>query len=306
MAATFTVVVPTFNRKELLPRTIRSAYQANWPAPEIIVVDDASSDGTAEAVESEFPHILCLRLERNSGPGVARNLGLQHASHPWVVLLDDDDLLLPGSLSKIAEHLSSCPNSEHYPCFQFSCSNGSLDQPFRVVRLEDYLQGRIIGDFVPVINHRLFRNAGLAYPSLRIGGEHLLWYDVARRFGIPTWNKCVAAASSDPRPRLCSSSSQLRTPAEYADLAARTLSIYGDAIWSTNPKRYWKYAVGAVIYYLLACDRKSAWMAVGRLKGTIRPAVGALVFAAGLLPTAFLRLLFRIYRTPLAATTRML
>jgi GalNAc5-diNAcBac-PP-undecaprenol beta-1,3-glucosyltransferase len=305
MATTFTLVIPTFNRKELLSRTIRSAYQANWPTPEIIVVDDASSDGTAETVEREFPHIRYLRLARNSGPGVARNLGLQHASHPWVLLIDDDDLLLPGSLSKIAEHLSSWPESEHHPCVQFPRSNGSIDQPFRIVRLEDYLQGRIIGDFVPVINRSLFQNASLAYPSLRIGGEHLLWYDVARRFGIPTWNGCVASIGSDPRPKLCSASSQLRNPAEYADLAARTLSIYGDAIWSTSPKRYSKYAFGSAIYYLLARDRKSAWMSARRLKRTVRPFVEALVFAAGLLPTAFLRWLFRIYRTR-AATTRTL
>ena len=302
MPATSTVVIPTFNRKQLVLETIRSVYETNWPELEVIVVDDASTDGTGAAIALRFPQVRYIRLERHGGPGIARNTGIHHASGAWIVLMDDDDKLRPDSLATIAEYIAAWPEAEMYPCVQFARSNGALDRPFRLVRLEDYLQGRVSGDFVPVINRDRFQKAGLSYPTLGVGGEHLLWFEIAKRYGIPTWNRCIALLGSEPRPKLCSTASQLARPKEYAELAMRTIDLFGDDIWSTKPRRYWKYAIGAVSYYLLALDRKAAIAAALSLKRGPGIATLALVAAAGSLPTWLLRLLFRAWRYPLTRT----
>jgi GalNAc5-diNAcBac-PP-undecaprenol beta-1,3-glucosyltransferase len=302
MPTTFTVAIPTFNRKSMVLETIRSAYETNWPELEVIAVDDASTDGTGAAIALAFPEVRYLRLERNSGPGMARNTGISHASGAWIVLMDDDDMLRPDSLATIAEHLAAWPEAEMYPCVQFAHGNGALDQPFRLVRLEDYSQGRVGGDFVPVINRARFKQAGLLYPILGIGGEHLLWFEIARRYGIPTWNRCIALLGSEPRAKLCSTASQLARPKEYAELAMRTIGLFGDDIWRAEPRRYWKYAIGAVSYYLLAADRKAAIAAALSLKRGPGIATLALVATAGSLPTWLLRLLFRAWRYPLRRT----
>lgn len=299
---TFTVVIPTFNREHLVLRTIRSVYQTNWPELEIIVVDDASTDGTSAAIIREFPQVRYLRLEQNSGPGVARNTGIRRASSAWIVLMDDDDLLQPDSLTALADHIAGWPTAENYPCLQFSRSNGELDQPFRLVHLQDYLQGRISGDFVPVINCVQFRKAGLSYPNLRIGGEHLLWFHIAKHYGIPTWRRCVAVLGPGRRVKLCSTASQLARPKEYAELARRTLDLFGEDIWNTSPQRYLKYALSATIYYLLAGDIQVAGAAAQPLKRRARTAILALITIAGLVPRPLLRLLFRAYRYPLEHT----
>jgi glycosyltransferase involved in cell wall biosynthesis len=94
------VVIPTRNRRELLLRSVASALGQEGVALEVIVVDDGSDDGTAEAVTG-----LCTRKVRlvrhrtNRGVSAARNAGIAHARAPWVAFLDDDDLWAPTKLA---------------------------------------------------------------------------------------------------------------------------------------------------------------------------------------------------------------
>jgi glycosyltransferase involved in cell wall biosynthesis len=90
------IIIPTFNRPQLLPRAVESA-RAPGTDVEIIVVDDASQDETA-AVCSQLVGIKYIRLERNQGVAGARNLEILASTAEFVAFLDDDDLRLPGSL----------------------------------------------------------------------------------------------------------------------------------------------------------------------------------------------------------------
>jgi glycosyltransferase involved in cell wall biosynthesis len=90
------LIIPTFDRPHLLPRAVESARRAGKDV-EIIVVDDASTDSTAD-VCAELPGIKYVRLERNQGVAGARNVGLLESRGDFIAFLDDDDLRLPGSL----------------------------------------------------------------------------------------------------------------------------------------------------------------------------------------------------------------
>jgi GT2 family glycosyltransferase len=95
------VVVATRNRREYLLRTL--AELGSLPErPPVVVVDNASSDGTAAAVASEFPRVEVLRLDRNQG-GHARNLGAGRLRTPLVAFSDDDSWWQPGALSRAGE-----------------------------------------------------------------------------------------------------------------------------------------------------------------------------------------------------------
>ena len=90
---TVSVVIPTYNRKQVLAKTLEALDGQTLDAGlfEVIVVDDGSSDGTGELVES-FQGGFDLRCERcqNGGLAAARNRGLALATHDVVVFLDDD------------------------------------------------------------------------------------------------------------------------------------------------------------------------------------------------------------------------
>ncbi len=95
------VVIPAYNRERMLRRALESVL-AQRPAPaEIVVVDDASTDGTA-AVAEELGAIV-VRHEQNAGEGAARNSAIAAATQPWIALLDSDDEWLPHHLASLWE-----------------------------------------------------------------------------------------------------------------------------------------------------------------------------------------------------------
>ncbi len=94
------VILPTYNRRRILPRTIASVMAQDEKDFELIVVDDCSKDDTAGYLVSlDDPRICVVRPAANVGTAGARNLGLQAATADIVALLDDDDAYLAQRLS---------------------------------------------------------------------------------------------------------------------------------------------------------------------------------------------------------------
>lgn len=102
------VVIPTHNRQHLVGRAIASAQAQTYPDIEILVVDDASTDGTFDVVKG-FPNVKYLRLPENGGGGVARNLGVAHSQGDYVAFLDSDDEWLPEKTAKQVAVLDANP-----------------------------------------------------------------------------------------------------------------------------------------------------------------------------------------------------
>lgn len=100
------VVIPVHDRRALVGRALRSVLGQLLPPLEIIVVDDGSSDGTADAVREEFPAVTVLGTDATRGVSHARNRGIDHASGEWIAFLDSDDEWLPDKLQRQVECLS--------------------------------------------------------------------------------------------------------------------------------------------------------------------------------------------------------
>jgi len=107
------VVIPTWNRARLVCDAVRSALQQREGAVEVIVVDDVSTDGTAELLSSDFgSSITVLRLEHRRGPGGARNAGARLARGEFVGFLDSDDVWLPGKLDAELRVFAEFPDAD--------------------------------------------------------------------------------------------------------------------------------------------------------------------------------------------------
>jgi len=93
------VIIPTRNRSELLRRALESVCAQTCPPKEIIVVDDGSTDDTAQWIDVDFPQVRYLR-QPHRGVAAARNNGIGAATGEWVALLDSDDEWRPAKLER--------------------------------------------------------------------------------------------------------------------------------------------------------------------------------------------------------------
>ncbi len=88
-----TIEIVTWNRKDELFRCLESALAQTHPHCEIVVVDNASTDGTSDMVTREFPTVRLVHADRNLGCPSARNLGFAHCRGQYIYMLDDDGWL---------------------------------------------------------------------------------------------------------------------------------------------------------------------------------------------------------------------
>ena len=103
------VVIPTYNRRKTIGRSIDSVLNQTLFPSEIIVVDDGSTDGTSDYIQSNFPSIRLLQ-QTNKGVSSARNMGIRSSNSDWVALLDSDDEWFPQKLEKQVMTLSQSPD----------------------------------------------------------------------------------------------------------------------------------------------------------------------------------------------------
>ncbi len=99
LGANVSVVIPTFDRREVVGRAIDSVLAQTCPAGQIVVVDDGSSDDTSSMIRERYPQVHLLRQD-NRGVSAARNLGIREASGEWIALLDSDDEWRPLKLER--------------------------------------------------------------------------------------------------------------------------------------------------------------------------------------------------------------
>ncbi|MFQ3210209.1 MAG: glycosyltransferase involved in cell wall biosynthesis [Colwellia sp.] len=110
----FTVVIPLFNKAEHILRTLKSVTWQKYPAAEIIVIDDGSTDEGPAIVKSAKMKNLTLVHQKNQGVSAARNNGVALASHKYIAFLDADDQWLPLFLDEVARLIVKFPQAKFF------------------------------------------------------------------------------------------------------------------------------------------------------------------------------------------------
>ncbi|NLI01565.1 MAG: glycosyltransferase family 2 protein [Chthonomonadales bacterium] len=108
---TLSIVIVNWNTCGFLVNALASIYEhAPSEAFEVIVVDNSSSDGSAEAVAERFPQVELIRNSANEGYAKGNNMGLARASGQFVLLLNPDVIVLPGTLDRAVAYLREHPD----------------------------------------------------------------------------------------------------------------------------------------------------------------------------------------------------
>lgn len=104
------VVIPSFNRREVLARAVRSVMEQTFSEWELIVVDDGSEDESGKVVEETRDARVKYVYQKHRGVSAARNLGIRLARGEWIAFLDSDDYWQPGKLERQVEALRARPH----------------------------------------------------------------------------------------------------------------------------------------------------------------------------------------------------
>ncbi len=107
------VIMPVYNGRNTIAGAISSIEKQSYPHWELLVVDDMSTDDTAEIVrglQNGCPHIRLLQTGINAGPAMARNAGIDAAKGEFIAFLDADDFWLPDKLEKQMALFEAQPN----------------------------------------------------------------------------------------------------------------------------------------------------------------------------------------------------
>jgi len=174
------VIIPTHNRAHTISQAIESVLKQSLPPTEIIIIDDGSTDGTAELVQNKFPNCRYLH-QQNQGVSSARNSGISAASGEWLAFLDSDDEWMPDKLAAQASALECNPEAHLCHTEEIWIRNGK-----RVNQMKKHAKrgGWIFQHCLPlcaispssvIIHHSLFEAVGLFDEKLPACEDYDLW-----------------------------------------------------------------------------------------------------------------------------------
>ncbi len=143
-AIRFSIITPTFNRSQLLPRLAQSLISQHEHISEWILIDDGSTDNTFDVVNEirqSAPFPIKYIFHQNRGMLHSMNIGMSNVSATYFFKLDSDDFLLPGALNHIYETISSVLSKKSIPSisgFSFSAQSSKGFILNNISSLKDY------------------------------------------------------------------------------------------------------------------------------------------------------------------------
>lgn len=210
----YSIIIPVFNRAHKLARAIASVRSAAAGSPlplEIVVVDDASQDNSAE-VAARLRVDRLVRLRTNLGVTGAKNEGIKNSTKDWLVFLDSDDLLPAGVFRIIGSILEEYPEIDILfgACSSLSgrmLVSRNMIAGFRSFR--ELLHEGTPGEFLPICNRRIF--GSLRYMDELRGFEGVTWLEAAKRgYRLFYSNEILRLYDDTGTDRLCAPQNMIR------------------------------------------------------------------------------------------------
>jgi glycosyltransferase involved in cell wall biosynthesis len=165
--APVSVVIPTYNRRDIVRDAIDSALAQTLPPSQIIVVDDGSRDDTGPHLRATYGDAIDYRRQANAGLSAARNHGIRAATQPLVAFLDDDDVWHPRKLELQAQCFERDPawgllGAEQFdwPAETFPVAPADPRAVLRTVTWEQLVIRTLIPVSSVVVRRDLFERAG--------------------------------------------------------------------------------------------------------------------------------------------------
>jgi glycosyltransferase involved in cell wall biosynthesis len=185
----FSIIVPTYNRADLIKKTLDSLLAQQYEHFEIIVVDDGSTDNTEEIVGAIKDPRIAYYKKSNAERGAARNFGIQRARGVYITFIDSDDLMLPNALQNACAHIERLkfPNCFAQSFVVMDAITGKQLQAPKFVaseKINDLLmKGNFLGCIGVFVKNEILQTINFEEDRRFAGTEDwLLWLRLAARY----------------------------------------------------------------------------------------------------------------------------
>lgn len=197
MAPTVSVIVPTYNRADLLPATLDSVLDQDYRDFELLVVDDGSTDSTADVIAgTRDGRVVRIAQEHSGLPAVGRNTGMRRAAGRYLAFLDSDDLWLPGKLAQQVALMDASPalGLSYTNCYRFT-RDPSDRAAAPLLRSSEMLTGHVfdalygqpkIPNLTVMIRAKVTAKVGYfdEDPQIKANEDYEYWLRIAARYPI--------------------------------------------------------------------------------------------------------------------------
>lgn len=192
MSPQVSVILPTYNRAQLLKEALDSLEKQTFKDFEVLVIDDGSTDATNDIIKTYRSKInlRSIAFSDNQGVSSARNQGIRESSAPWVAFLDSDDLWLPEKLAVQMEYLKQHPDIQICQTEEIWIRNGKRVNPMNKHQksggdiFRRCLELCVVSPSATIINRKLLQEVGPFDETLPACEDYDLWLRISYRYPI--------------------------------------------------------------------------------------------------------------------------
>lgn len=196
----FSVIIPLYNKEKYILKCINSVLEQSFSATEIVVVDDGSTDNSAEIVNLISDPRVKLYKQLNAGVSAARNKGIELAKGAYIAFLDADDWYEKSYLSKAFSHIESFPDHDLYATGYLKHKNDQINTSYMPIsdsglikNFYDYwAEGAFFFTSSSIIDSKYFIKHDKYFPvGESMGEDQELWFHLAENGKIYFIAECL-------------------------------------------------------------------------------------------------------------------
>lgn len=190
----FSIVIPLYNKKDYILKTLRSVLEQSFTDFEVIIVNDGSTDSSLNLVNKIKDFRLKVYNKNNEGVSVARNYGIQKSTSEWIAFLDSDDEWEPQYLQNIYDSIRKIPTGDVFFTITRSIKKNCIEQfsPLHTDKVSaiDYFDfiltrnGQKMSSSSTVVKKVCFEKAGYFPPGVKVGEDTDTWIRLAWLYNV--------------------------------------------------------------------------------------------------------------------------
>ena len=254
------VIIVTYNRANLLSKTVKSLLSQDYKNVELVVVDGNSKDNTRGVIKSiSDPRVKYHRQDSNSGILSGRNKGLDLAKGGYLCFLDDDDELVRSALSTAVKEFERAPKNVGmiwFDCFDSKTGKetGRGIEGRGYIKYSDLLCERIYGEFWPFFKRDAIGSA--RFNERLWGAEGNLWLRLYKKSDVLYIPKALRIYHRDHGGNVCKFENQLKKADKFVLNNLAFLEEFGEEQKKLCPKAYARRLSVLGFWQIMAGDTK--------------------------------------------------